>query len=219
MRRAIAGCEIVIHLAALHPLVAPPDADERTYHEANVVPFQALLAEAEAAGVRRLVLASSTSVWRDSPIGAPARFLDETVPPDGDDPYARSKRACEDLLARARLEGVVLRLARFARDGDPEDEVRKLYRAVDPRDAASAVALAARRAAAGALFAVAAPTPFSPSDAGALAADPRAAIRERTGRSPGWWPERIGSVVVSDRIVRVLGWRAAYPSALMTVSR
>ncbi len=81
LRRAIAGCEIVIHLAAIHPLVAPPGADERMYREANIVPFEVLLAEAEAAGVRRVVLASSTSVWRDSPIGTPARFLDETVPP------------------------------------------------------------------------------------------------------------------------------------------
>ena len=219
VRELLDGCEVVIHLAALHPLVAPPGADERTYHEANVAPFAALLAEAEAAGVRRVVLASSTSVWRDAPAGEPARFLDESAEPDADDPYASSKRACEAILARGQVEGVVLRLARFARAGNVEDEVRKLYRAIDPRDAASAVALAAGRAAPGALYAIAAPTPFAREDAALLASDPRAAIRRRTGRDAAWAPERIGSVVVSARATRELGWRAAYPSALLADSR
>lgn len=219
MRRALLGCEIVVHLAALHPLVAPPEADEATYREANVVPFEALLAVCAELDVTRVILASSTSVWRDSPAGRPARFIDESVPPDADDPYARSKRECEDLLARSRFARVVLRLARFAPPGSAEDEVRKLYRAVDPEDAAAAVTLAAERAPSGSVYAVSAPTPFVPEDAPLLANDPRAAIRLRTGQDPSWVPDRIGSVVVAARIVRELGWRPARPSALMAVSR
>jgi nucleoside-diphosphate-sugar epimerase len=215
VREALYGCDMVIHLAALHPLVAPEGTDASTYHKANVVPFQDLLTEAQRAGVRRVVLASSTSVWRDAEIGEPARFLDESVAPDADDGYARSKRECEAMLRQSRMEGVILRLARFARAGDVEDEVRKLYRAVDPRDAAAAVALAARSAPAGALYALSAPTPFTPDDAALLASDPREAVRRRLGRDPAWVPERIGSVVVSTRATRELGWRAAHPSALM----
>lgn len=219
LREALAGCDTVVHLAALHPLVAPPDAGDATYHEANVVPFVALLAACSEAGVRRVVLASSTSVWTEAPRGAPARFLDESVPPDGDDAYAKSKRACEDLLARSPFAWVVLRLARFASSGSAEDEVRKLYRAVDPVDAATAVASVTELARAGSVYAVSAPTPFSPADAALLASDPRAAIRLRTNHDPAWVPDRIGSVVVATRLMRELEWRPAHPSALMTDSR
>ena len=204
-----------MHLAALHPLIAPPDANDETYRAANVVPFAALLDAARAQQVRRVVLASSTSVWRDSPPGTAARFLDETSEADGDDGYARSKRECERLLRASGIGGVTLRLARFARADDPADEVRKLYRAVDPRDIATAILRAIDRAPDGAQYAISAPTPFRPEDAPLLDRDPRAAIRLRTGRKPEWSPGRIGSVVVSARAQRELGWTCAHPSALL----
>lgn len=203
------------HLAALHPLVAPADADDATYEEANVAPFRVLLRVAGEVGVRRLVLASSTSVWREAPPGRPARFIDETTVADASDGYARSKVACEELLDASGIDGVVVRLARFSRAGDPADEVRKLYRAIDPRDAAGALLAALERAPAGTIYAVAAPTPFRADDAAMLDADPRAAIRLRTGRDPVWAPARIGSVIRSDRAQRELGWRCAFPSTLL----
>jgi nucleoside-diphosphate-sugar epimerase len=218
LRAALEGCDRVIHLAALHPLIAPLDADARTYHDANVEPFVALLDAARAAGVRRVVLASSTSVWRDAPAGQPARFLDETSEADATDGYTRSKLACEALLADSGIGGVHLRLARFARAGDAEDEVRKLYRAIDPRDAATAAVAALDRAADGARYAISAPTPFRPADALLLGRDARAAIRERTGHDPVWAPARIGSVIVAARAARELGWRCAYPSTLLRVN-
>jgi len=219
MRKALTGCDTVVHLAALHPLIAPPDADDATYHQANVVPLAALLAVSSEVAVRRVVFASSTSVWTDSPPGTPARFLDESVPADAEDPYARSKRTGEDLLSRSRFAWVVLRLARFASSGSAEDQVRKLYRAIHPDDAAMAVALATKLAPARSLYAVSAPTPFTYEDAALLAKDPRAAIRLRTGHEPAWVPDRIGSVVVATRLMRELGWRPAHPSALMADSR
>ena len=205
LRAAIDGCAAIVHLAALHPLVAPAGAD---YDRANVAPFRALLRAAREAGVGRLVLASSTSVWRDAPPGAPARFVDESTPADADDGYARSKRACEALLAASGIRGVALRLARFAGDS-AEDQVRLLYRAVRPADAARAVALALDHPAPSALYAISAPTPFRPEDAALLSRDPRSAIRLRTGRDPVWAPERIGSVIVSERARAELGWAVA----------
>jgi dTDP-4-dehydrorhamnose reductase len=215
---AIDGCDAIVHLAALHPLVAPPDADDAAYRDANVAPFALLLVAARAARVRRVALASSTSVWHDAPAGQPARFLDETSEADATNGYARSKLACEALLAASGIGGVTLRLARFARAGDPGDEVRKLYRAVDACDAAVAMVAALDLAPNGALYAIAAPTPFHREDARLLATDPRAAIRERTGREPTWAPERIGSVVVTSRAQTELGWRCAYPSTLLRVN-
>ena len=204
-----------MHLAALHPLVAPPDADDETYRAANVAPFAALLDAARRHRVRRIVLASSTSVWRDSPPGSPARFLDETSEADGDDAYARSKRECERLLVESRLEGVTLRLARFARSGNEADEVRKLFRAVDARDAAAAFIRAVDIRGAGPSYAISAPTPFRPEDAVLLDRDARAAVRRRTGSDPAWVPPRIGSVVIATRAERELGWSCSYPSALL----
>jgi len=212
--RLVAGCAAIVHTAALHPLIAPPGTGTAEYVAANVAPFAALLAVALAHDVTRVVLVSSTSVWSDAPAGSPARFLDEDVPPDAEGGYARSKRDCEALARAALLETVVLRLARFARRGDPEDDVRLLYRAIDPDDAAAAVVAALDHAASGALYAISGPTPFRREDGRALATDPRAVIRSRTGRDPAWVPATIGSVVVAARASRDLGWHAAFPSPL-----
>lgn len=203
MRRMLAGCDVIIHTAAVHPLVADQDTD---YVQANVRPFKILLDAAINVGVRRVMLASSTSVWRDADPGHPCRFIDETVPPDGDDAYARSKLSCEALLGASGLAQVVFRLARFAKDDDARDAVRLLYRAVRPVSAAGLIARAALDGRVSGLFALSAPTPFRPEDADRLVREPRAVILERTGTEPEWVPDRIGSVIVSDRAQRELGW-------------
>lgn len=209
---AVAGCDAVVHAAALHPLVADPGTTAAEYRAANVAPFAVLVDRLRAQGVSRLVLVSSTSVWRDAAEQAPARFIDERTPADADLGYAASKRECEELATASGLDVVTLRLARFARRGDPEDNVRLLYRAVDPDDAAAAVVRALDHAAAGALYAISGPTPFRPEDAVGLMEDPRAVIRTRTGHDPEWVPERIASVIVAERALHELGWRPAHPS-------
>lgn len=211
----IRGCDAVIHTAALHPLVAPPGATASDYAAANVAPFEALIDVLRRERVPRLVLASSTSVWESAPAGRPARFLDEGIPADAEDGYARSKRGCEELARASGSAAVIVRLARFARRGDAADDVRLLYRAVDPDDAAAAVVAALDRAPAGALYAISAPTPFRAEDALLLATDPRRAITLRTGHEPAWTPATIGSVVLAGRAIRELGWRAAHPSPLL----
>ena len=215
----VRGCAAIVHAAALHPLVAPANATARDYRDANVIPFEALVAVAVQESVSRLVLVSSTSVWTNAAPGEPARFLDESVAPNADDGYARSKRECERIALELARGPVVVRLARFARRGDPHDAVRLLYRAVDPDDAAVAVVAALDRAPDGALYAISAPTPFEPEDALELGRDPRAVIRRRTGSEPAWAPGSIGSVVRSDRGARELGWRAAFPSPLYAPRR
>ena len=212
--KLLRGCDAIVHTAALHPLVAPPGTEPRDYMAANVGPFAVLLALARRERVRRVVLVSSTSVWRSAPPGQPARFLDEAVAADADDSYGASKRECEALAFGSDLPCVVVRLARFARRDDVQDHVRLLYRAIDPEDAAAAVAAALERAPSGGVYAISAPTPFRREDAAALASNPGAVIRLRTGREPPWVPRTIGSVVLSDRVARELGWRAAFPSPL-----
>jgi nucleoside-diphosphate-sugar epimerase len=211
MTKALHGCDAIVHLAALHPLIARSDATAETYRAANVTPFVALLAVARQLGISRLLLASSTSVWSSDPV----RIVDESTEPDGTSPYASSKRACEGLLVASGLQGIRLRLARFAHTDDPADDVRKLYRAVDVRDAATAVHAALERAPRGSVYAISAPTPFKSDDVELLGSDPRAAIVRRTGREPSWVPGRVGVVVDSRRAGRDLGWRCAYPSTLL----
>lgn len=211
----LVGCDAVVHTAALHPLVAPPHATATTYEAANVAPLVTLVQEMLRLRVRRLVLISSTSVWMDSEKGQPARFVDESTPADAEDGYATSKRDGERLAARSGLELVTLRLARFAARGDPEDDVRLLYRAIDPADAAAAVVSALDRAPTGSLYAISATTPFLPEDAERLDRDPREVIRLRCGRSPDWVPRRIGSVIVASRARRELRWRPEHVSSFL----
>ena len=62
VRGAVAGCQTVIHLAAL---TSVPDSIKRPsdYMEVNVVGSSNVLAAAKDAGVRRVVMASSAAVY------------------------------------------------------------------------------------------------------------------------------------------------------------
>ncbi|MBN1793536.1 MAG: SDR family oxidoreductase [Candidatus Omnitrophica bacterium] len=66
LRRALKGVEYVIHQAALRSVPKSID-DPLSYNEVNVAGSLKLLLEARAAGVRRLVFASSSSVYGESP--------------------------------------------------------------------------------------------------------------------------------------------------------
>lgn len=103
LRGACDGVEVVVHAAARVADWGPWEAFERV----NVAGTEALLREAERAGVRRLVLVSSLAVHRYRGFrGADPRAL----PRDGDHlPYGRSKILAEDAVLAAALEGVVVR--------------------------------------------------------------------------------------------------------------
>src|SRR5262249_24900742 len=60
LARAVAGCELVYHLAALVPTPGRPRSD---YHEVNVRGTENLVQAALAAGAHHLVHASSVAVY------------------------------------------------------------------------------------------------------------------------------------------------------------
>ncbi|MEM7349857.1 MAG: SDR family oxidoreductase [Acidobacteriota bacterium] len=91
-RRACAGVELVFHQAALGS-VPRSLADPATSFEVNVSGTANLLAAARDGGVRRVVYASSSAVYGDSP-ELPKRVGWEGQPLS---PYAASKRMNEDL--------------------------------------------------------------------------------------------------------------------------
>jgi UDP-glucose 4-epimerase len=89
-RAAVAGCEVVFHQAA-HRAVARSVEYPVETDRANVVGTLVLLDEARAAGVRRLVYASSSSLYG----GAEIRPTPESAPLLPRSPYAVSKLAAE----------------------------------------------------------------------------------------------------------------------------
>jgi len=100
----------LVHLAA-RAGVRPSIADPALYADVNVVGTARLLAAAERAGRRRLVLASSSSVYGGN-TKLPFAEADDVSRPIS--PYAATKRACE-LLAHAHqhLTGASVACLRF----------------------------------------------------------------------------------------------------------
>jgi UDP-glucuronate 4-epimerase len=85
----------IVHLAA-RAGVRPSLADPVGYADTNVTGTAAVLEAARRAGVSRIVLGSSSSVYGDS---TPAPFRESAVAVEPVSPYAATKRAAELLLA------------------------------------------------------------------------------------------------------------------------
>lgn len=90
------GVTGLLHLAAKAG-VRPSLDDPGAYTTANVTATARLLDDARRAGVRRVVLASSSSVYGN---GTPAPFREDAAADTPISPYAASKRGAE-LMARA----------------------------------------------------------------------------------------------------------------------
>jgi UDP-glucose 4-epimerase len=99
VERAIRGCESVIHFAAVSINKSQADPDESI--EINTVGSHNVIAAAAAEGVRRLVFASSASVYGD-PDKLPMHEDDPLHPLT---PYCISKRTGEDLLGYYERSG------------------------------------------------------------------------------------------------------------------
>ncbi len=120
--RALAGVEVVFHQAALRSV--PRSVEEPfAYHDVNVTGTMRLLLAARAAGVRRLVFASSSSVYGDQP----TLPLHEELRPLPISPYGASKligeHYCANFDRHYGLETVSLRYFNvFGPRQDPQSE-------------------------------------------------------------------------------------------------
>jgi nucleoside-diphosphate-sugar epimerase len=127
--KAVTGAEVVHHLAAL-PSVARSVADPRASHEVNVDGTLNLLLAAVDAEVGRLVYASSSSVYGDTPV-LPKH---EDMPVSPRSPYAAAKLAgeayCRSFARVYPLETVCLR---FFNVFGPRQDPASQYAAVVPR--------------------------------------------------------------------------------------
>jgi UDP-glucose 4-epimerase len=109
---AMRSCTAVAHLAALLHLVDPPASLRLAYEQVNVQGTANVVVAAQAAGVQRVLLFSTISVY-----GAErGQVVDEQTPPRPATFYAETKLAAEQCVLTASAAdgaplGVVLRLA------------------------------------------------------------------------------------------------------------
>ncbi len=120
--RAVAGVEVVFHQGALRSVPRSVE-DPFAYHDVNATGTMRLLLAAREAGVRRLVFASSSSVYGDQPV-LPLR---EDLRPLPISPYGASKligeHYCANFSRHYGLETVSLRYFNvFGPRQDPTSE-------------------------------------------------------------------------------------------------
>ncbi|HMQ32292.1 MAG TPA: NAD-dependent epimerase/dehydratase family protein [Chloroflexaceae bacterium] len=177
---ALGGHEVLFHAAAYFREYYQPGDHWAKLKAINVDGTAALLRAAEAAGVGKVVYASSSGVLGKAPGGAPA---DETTPPDAmvhRNLYFRSKllaeRAVDAFLAESRLPVVLIQPGWMFGPGDraPTSSGRLILdylnrrlpvsfpgygAATDARDVARAMLAAAERGRGGERYLVSADTP------------------------------------------------------------
>jgi nucleoside-diphosphate-sugar epimerase len=129
VHNAVRGCEIVFHEAAL-PSVPRSIQDPLTSNESNVTGTLNVLLASRDEGVRRVVFASSSSVYGPSP----ELPKDEAMPTVPIAPYAVAKLAAE-AYCRAFFEvyGLETVALRYFNVFGPRQDPRSEYAAVIPR--------------------------------------------------------------------------------------
>lgn len=129
VRAAVRGAEVVFHQAAL-PSVPRSVADPLGSLATNVNGTQHVLLAAREAGVRRVVYASSSSAYGNTPI-LPKQ---EDMTPHPMSPYAVQKLAGEQLcMVWARIYGLETVALRYFNIFGPRQDPASEYAAVIPR--------------------------------------------------------------------------------------
>jgi UDP-glucose 4-epimerase len=129
VERAAAGASVIYHQAAMRSVPRSVD-DPLGANENNVTGTLNVLEAARRAGIRRVVYASSSSVYGDRP-DLPKR---EDQPPSPVSPYAVSKAAGEQYAAVwSRLYGVETVGLRYFNVFGPRQDPASEYAAVIPR--------------------------------------------------------------------------------------
>jgi UDP-glucose 4-epimerase len=135
VRRAAQGAEVVLHQGAL-PSVPRSVNDPRTSNAVNVEGTLNVLLAARETGARRVVVASSSSVYGDTPTLPKV----ETMPPNPRSPYAISKLAAEQYTCVfAPLYGLETVALRYFNVFGPRQDPTSQYAGVIARFCTSAL--------------------------------------------------------------------------------
>jgi len=133
---AIEGCSVVLHEAAL-PSVARSVRDPRLSNEVSTSGSIEVMLAAHRAGVGRVVLAGSSSIYGDTP-GLPRRETQGASPMS---PYATSKLAAEFYVhTLGQLHGIETVVLRYFNVFGPGQDPASEYAAVVPRFVTAALA-------------------------------------------------------------------------------
>jgi UDP-glucose 4-epimerase len=214
----LAGFDAVVHVAALHaPHVGR--ASDAEFRSINVDATARLLDAALAAGLRRFVYTSTTSLYGHAlePADGLAAWIDETVEPQPRDIYDETKLEAEALVRSAGMPGAILRMSRCFREPVREMAIHRLHRGIDRRDVARAHALALDCAVGCDTYVISAPPHFAPDDRAALVQDAAELIRQRAPKVAeaferrGWpLPRSLGRVYSPAKAAAQLGFTARY---------
>jgi UDP-glucose 4-epimerase len=240
VRRAVEGVDAIVHAATLHkPHVGSHTRQE--FVDTNVTGTLALLEEALAAGVSRVIFTSTTSAFGRAltpPPGAPAAWVTEDVASVPRNIYGVTKTAAEDICELFHrdhgLPILILRTSRFFPEADDRDDVRAdyedanlkvnelLYRRADLSDVVEAHRLALERAPSLGFgrYIVSATTPFTGDDLAQLRDDAPGVVARLIPAfsdiyaARGWrmFPG-IERVYVNARARNDLGWAPRYDFA------
>ena len=128
MRSVVRGCDYVLHQAAL-PSVPRSVEDPLTAHAINVDGTLNVLVAAREEGVKRVVFASSSAVYGESPVEA----KHEDLPPMPVSPYGASKAAGEAYMsAFSAVYGLQTVALRYFNVFGPRQDPNSQYAAVVP---------------------------------------------------------------------------------------
>jgi UDP-glucose 4-epimerase len=128
LREAVNGATEVYHLAAM---VSVPESVAKPAEcaELNTEGTRRVLAAAQVAGARKVVLASSAAIYGDNPTVPKL----ETMAPEPKSPYAETKLAGERLLEAYRIShGIGTTSLRFFNVFGPRQDPRSAYAAAVP---------------------------------------------------------------------------------------
>ncbi len=104
---ALAGVDVVIHLAAIIPPLSETNHELAT--RVNVTATENLIAAMEKQGVKRLIFASSVAVYGKLQDRVPPLTADSPYRPD--DHYGETKLACEKAIHASSLDWSILRIS------------------------------------------------------------------------------------------------------------
>ena len=128
LKRALRGVEVVFHQAALRSVPKSVE-DPMSYHEADATATLLLLTLSRAAHVRRLIYASSSSVYGGGPV--PQK---ETLFPKPRSPYAAAKLSGEFYCTMFwRLFGFQAVVLRYFNVFGPRQSLESQYAVVIPK--------------------------------------------------------------------------------------
>ncbi|MFP4381098.1 MAG: NAD-dependent epimerase/dehydratase family protein [Candidatus Sumerlaeia bacterium] len=180
--KACQGMDAVLHIGALHGPAWKQCGDDMGF-DVNVTGTKNILEAAAAAGVQRVVFASSIWATGHNAPAAPYLPIDEELPREPAEMYGLTKILCEKMCRYATatngLSTIVIRPGGIGRpDAYAPDALRYALGMVDVRDVAQAcvLALEAPEEMRHEVFIITADSPLCAVDGDAFRRDPLAAV-------------------------------------------